>query len=63
MTVIDPETQAGWVPQADELDDDEEMPLSLRLSAMPLENFFILHQSGECVFMNNCEYRQIAADR
>ncbi|MDH6515497.1 CDP-diacylglycerol--serine O-phosphatidyltransferase [Streptomyces sp. SAI-208] len=32
MTVIDPETQAGWVPEADEVDDDEEMPLSLRLS-------------------------------
>ncbi|MDQ0937051.1 CDP-diacylglycerol--serine O-phosphatidyltransferase [Streptomyces turgidiscabies] len=31
MTVIDPETQ--WVPEADEVDDDEEeMPLSLRLS-------------------------------
>ena len=32
MTVIDPETQAGWVPEADEEDDEEEMPLSLRLS-------------------------------
>ncbi|MER6027659.1 CDP-diacylglycerol--serine O-phosphatidyltransferase [Streptomyces sp. NPDC001851] len=32
MTVIDPETQAGWVPEADEVDDEEEMPLSLRLS-------------------------------
>ena len=30
--MIDPETQAGWVPEADEVDDDEEMPLSLRLS-------------------------------
>jgi CDP-diacylglycerol--serine O-phosphatidyltransferase len=32
LTVIDPETQAGWVPEADEVDDEEEMPLSLRLS-------------------------------
>lgn len=32
--MIDPETQAGtgWVPEADEVDDEEEMPLSLRLS-------------------------------
>ncbi|GGQ80623.1 CDP-diacylglycerol--serine O-phosphatidyltransferase [Streptomyces flaveolus] len=30
--MIDPQTQAGWVPEADEVDDDEEMPLSLRLS-------------------------------
>ncbi|MER0449194.1 CDP-diacylglycerol--serine O-phosphatidyltransferase [Streptomyces sp. NPDC048416] len=32
MTVIDPETQAGWVPEAESEDDVEEMPLSLRLS-------------------------------
>ncbi|MFC7303265.1 CDP-diacylglycerol--serine O-phosphatidyltransferase [Streptomyces monticola] len=32
MTVIDPDTQAGWVPEADEDDDAEDMPLSLRLS-------------------------------
>lgn len=32
MTVVDPETQTGWVPEADEVDDEEEMPLSLRLS-------------------------------
>ncbi|MGA4838744.1 CDP-diacylglycerol--serine O-phosphatidyltransferase [Streptomyces sp. G45] len=34
MTVTDPETPAGWVPEAaDAVDDaDEEMPLSLRLS-------------------------------
>ncbi|MDT0380337.1 CDP-diacylglycerol--serine O-phosphatidyltransferase [Streptomyces sp. DSM 42041] len=30
MTVIDPDTQAAWVPEADE--DDDEMPLSMRLS-------------------------------
>ncbi|MER0483850.1 MULTISPECIES: CDP-diacylglycerol--serine O-phosphatidyltransferase [unclassified Streptomyces] len=30
MTVIDPETQAGWVPEADE--DEDDMPLSTRLS-------------------------------
>ncbi|WP_256339237.1 CDP-diacylglycerol--serine O-phosphatidyltransferase [Streptomyces sp. 2224.1] len=30
MTVIDPETQAGWVPEADE--DENDMPLSTRLS-------------------------------
>ncbi|WJV45310.1 CDP-diacylglycerol--serine O-phosphatidyltransferase [Streptomyces flavofungini] len=34
MTVTDPETQAGWVPESvDTVDDaDEDMPLSLRLS-------------------------------
>ncbi|MFJ8591213.1 CDP-diacylglycerol--serine O-phosphatidyltransferase [Streptomyces sp. NPDC093598] len=32
MTVIDPDTKAGWVPEADEVDEEEEMPLSLRLS-------------------------------
>ena len=32
MTVIDPDTKAGWVPEADEIDEEEEMPLSLRLS-------------------------------
>ncbi|MFD9886476.1 CDP-diacylglycerol--serine O-phosphatidyltransferase [Streptomyces alboflavus] len=33
MTVTDPETQAGWVPEAADTDDaDEDMPLSLRLS-------------------------------
>jgi CDP-diacylglycerol--serine O-phosphatidyltransferase len=32
LTVVDPDTQAGWVPEADEADDEEEMPLSLRLS-------------------------------
>ncbi|WP_078067408.1 CDP-diacylglycerol--serine O-phosphatidyltransferase [Streptomyces jeddahensis] len=36
MTVIDPDTKAGWVPEAEErsglADDAEEMPLSLRLS-------------------------------
>ncbi|WP_327352208.1 CDP-diacylglycerol--serine O-phosphatidyltransferase [Streptomyces sp. NBC_01304] len=31
MTVIDPDTQAGWVPEAED-DSEEEMPLSLRLS-------------------------------
>ncbi|MEV5311979.1 CDP-diacylglycerol--serine O-phosphatidyltransferase [Streptomyces glaucescens] len=31
MTVTDPEAQPGWVPEAVE-DDEEEMPLSLRLS-------------------------------
>ncbi|GAB2831774.1 CDP-diacylglycerol--serine O-phosphatidyltransferase [Streptomyces sp. NPDC054796] len=30
MTVIDPDTQASWVPETDE--DDDEMPLSTRLS-------------------------------
>ena len=30
--MIDPETQTGWVPEADEVDEEEEMPLSLRLS-------------------------------
>ncbi|MGW8377635.1 CDP-diacylglycerol--serine O-phosphatidyltransferase [Streptomyces sp. ODS28] len=30
MTVIDPDTQAAWVPETDE--DDDEMPLSTRLS-------------------------------
>lgn len=30
--MIDPETQAGWVPEAESEDDVEEMPLSLRLS-------------------------------
>lgn len=30
--MIDPETQPGWVPEADEADEEEEMPLSLRLS-------------------------------
>ncbi len=29
--MVDPDTQAGWVPEAEE-DDEEEMPLSLRLS-------------------------------
>ena len=32
MTVIDPDTQAGWVPEAESEDDVEDMPLSLRLS-------------------------------
>ncbi|WP_327294336.1 MULTISPECIES: CDP-diacylglycerol--serine O-phosphatidyltransferase [unclassified Streptomyces] len=32
MTVIDPETQTGWVPEAEAEDDIEDMPLSLRLS-------------------------------
>ncbi|WP_405662908.1 CDP-diacylglycerol--serine O-phosphatidyltransferase [Streptomyces sp. RK9] len=33
MTVTDPETQAGWVPEAADADDaEEDMPLSLRLS-------------------------------
>ncbi|WP_078506961.1 CDP-diacylglycerol--serine O-phosphatidyltransferase [Streptomyces viridochromogenes] len=32
MTVIDPDTKAGWVPEADEVGEEEEMPLSLRLS-------------------------------
>ncbi|GHH35967.1 CDP-diacylglycerol--serine O-phosphatidyltransferase [Streptomyces candidus] len=32
MTVTDPETQAGWVPEADADDDAEDMPLSMRLS-------------------------------
>jgi CDP-diacylglycerol--serine O-phosphatidyltransferase len=32
LTVTDPETQAGWVPEADTDDDAEDMPLSLRLS-------------------------------
>jgi CDP-diacylglycerol--serine O-phosphatidyltransferase len=30
LTVIDPETKAGWVPEVDE--DDDDMPLSTRLS-------------------------------
>jgi CDP-diacylglycerol---serine O-phosphatidyltransferase len=30
LTVIDPDTQAAWVPEADE--DEDEMPLSMRLS-------------------------------
>ena len=29
--MIDPDTKSGWVPE-DEVDDEEEMPLSLRLS-------------------------------
>ncbi|WP_328379292.1 CDP-diacylglycerol--serine O-phosphatidyltransferase [Streptomyces sp. NBC_01020] len=32
MTVIDPETQTAWVPEAEAEDDIEDMPLSLRLS-------------------------------
>ncbi|GAA3486574.1 MULTISPECIES: CDP-diacylglycerol--serine O-phosphatidyltransferase [Streptomyces] len=32
MTVTDPETQAGWVPEAEADGDTEDMPLSLRLS-------------------------------
>ncbi|MFJ2745810.1 CDP-diacylglycerol--serine O-phosphatidyltransferase [Streptomyces sp. NPDC087440] len=32
MTVTDPETQAGWVPEAEADSDAEDMPLSLRLS-------------------------------
>ncbi|MFD3514956.1 CDP-diacylglycerol--serine O-phosphatidyltransferase [Streptomyces sp. NPDC058657] len=32
MTVTDPETQAGWVPEAEDEDTAEDMPLSLRLS-------------------------------
>jgi CDP-diacylglycerol--serine O-phosphatidyltransferase len=32
LTVTDPETQAGWVPEADAEDEAEDMPLSLRLS-------------------------------
>lgn len=30
--MIDPDTKAGWVPEADEVGEEEEMPLSLRLS-------------------------------
>ena len=32
MTVIDPDTQAGWVAEAADEEDAEDMPLSLRLS-------------------------------
>ncbi|NEE55607.1 CDP-diacylglycerol--serine O-phosphatidyltransferase, partial [Streptomyces sp. SID8455] len=35
MTVVDPDTKAGWVPEADEdsdADGAEDMPLSMRLS-------------------------------
>ncbi|MEC4016924.1 CDP-diacylglycerol--serine O-phosphatidyltransferase [Streptomyces sp. H27-D2] len=32
MTVVDPDTQAAWVPEADVDEDEESMPLSTRLS-------------------------------
>ena len=32
MTVIDPDTPAGWVAEAEEEDEAEDMPLSMRLS-------------------------------
>ncbi|MEU4209445.1 CDP-diacylglycerol--serine O-phosphatidyltransferase [Streptomyces sp. NPDC026206] len=32
MTVIEPDTQAAWVPEADVADDTDDMPLSTRLS-------------------------------